>query len=644
MTFRPKLPRFMLAPQGAGKLLHALSQACPLPIFALDPRGVVLWLNRAAESTFGWPAEELVGRPYPLVPESDRAEFERLLERARQGEALRNVEGTRRKRDGTAIPVCAYVAPFYDRRGQCAGTMTMLVDVSERKRMEETRQWLAAIVESSEDAIIGKALDGTITSWNRAAERIYDYPAAEVVGRSIRILLPPGRPHEIDGILERISRGGQVDHFETVRVRKDGRSIDVSLTISPVRDADGRVVGASAIARDITRSRHMEAQLRHAQKMEAVGRLAGGIAHDFNTLLGAILGNTELLLAESDSPAAVRAKAEEMKEAAARAASLTRQLLRFTRQQTLAPRPLDLNAALADMENMLRRLAGESVEFSTALESGLGEVRLDPSELLQIILNLVANARDAMPGGGRLLIETASIVLDKASAPALPGLRPGPHVLLTVRDNGVGMDEETLAHIFEPFFTTKEPGRGAGMGLATVYGIVRQSNGAIWAASTPGGGTTFRIYLPRAEAAEAYPAAPAGPGAEPFPRGSGTILLVEDSRLLRRVAKEFLERAGYRVLDAGSPAEALATAGKHPDAIDLLLTDVVLPEMAGPELVRRLQAERPGFRVLYMSGYADDALAKAGLSRLTVPFIDKPFTWQTLAEKVREVLAAPRSS
>jgi PAS domain S-box-containing protein len=633
----------MLARQGAGNLLHALSQACPLPIFALDPEGVVLWLNQAAESAFGWPAKTLVGKPYPLVPESGRDEFERLLERARQGEALRNVEVSRRRRDGTLVPVSAYVAPFYDKRGRYAGTMAMLVDISERKRMEETRQWLAAIVESSEDAIIGKTLDGTITSWNRAAERIYDYPAAEVIGRSIGILFPPDRPHEIDGILERIKRGGRVDHFETVRVRKGGCPIGVSLTISPVRDADDRIVGASAIARDITRSKRMELQLRQAQKMEAVGRLAGGIAHDFNNLLGVILGDTELLLAEVDSPAALRAKAEEIKEAAKRAASLTRQLLGFARRQTHAPTPLDLNAALADMEGMLRRLAGESVEFSTALEPGLGQVRLDPSDLLQVVLNLVANARDAMPGGGRLTIETSSVVLDEASAPALPGLRPGPHVLLAVRDTGVGMDSDTLGRIFEPFFTTKEPGRGAGMGLATVYGIVRQNNGAIWAASEPGDGTTFRIYLPRAEAVAARAAGPAESSTEAFPRGSGTILLVEDSRLLRRVAKEFLERAGYHVVDAGSPAEALATAKKHPGAIDLLLTDVMLPEMTGPELVRRLEDERPGVRVLYMSGYAGDVLAKVGLSRLSVPFIDKPFTWQTLAEKVREVLAAPRS-
>jgi PAS domain S-box-containing protein len=644
MAFRPRLPRFLFARRGAGKLLHALSQACPLSIFALDPRGVVLWLNGAAESTFGWPAEKLVGKPYPLVPESGRGAFERLLERARLGEALRNVEVSHRKQDGTTIPVSAYIAPFYDQRGEYAGTMTMLADISERKRMEETRQWLAAIVESSEDAIIGKALDGTITSWNRAAERIYDHPAAEAIGRSIRILLPPDRPHEMDKILERIRGGGRVDHFETVRVRKDGRPIDVSLTISPVRDADGRVVGASAIARDITRSRRMESQLRQAQKMEAVGRLAGGIAHDFNSLLGVILGDAELLLVESGSPAAVRAKAGEMKEAAARAASLTRQLLGFARRQTLAPGPLDLNAALADMENMLRRLAGEPVEFSTALEPDLGPVRLDPSDLLQIVLNLVSNARDAMPGGGRLRIEASSVALDEASAPALPGLRPGPHVLLTVSDTGHGMDGETLARIFEPFFTTKEPGRGAGMGLATVYGIVRQNNGAIWVASEPSGGTTFRIYLPRAEAAVVHPAAPTESGAEPLGRGSGTILLVEDSRLLRRVAKEFLERAGYRVVDAGSPAEALATAGKHTDAIDLLLTDVALPEMTGPELARRLQHERPGLRVLYMSGYAGDVLAKAGLSRQSVSFIDKPFTWQTLAEKVREVLAAPAAS
>jgi two-component system cell cycle sensor histidine kinase/response regulator CckA len=642
MTLRPSLPKFFTARRQAGKLLGALAGACPLPIFALDPKGIVLWLNHAAEQAFGWTAEEIVGKPYPVIPDSERASFEQLLARTRRGESFRDLEVLRQKRDGSLTSVIAYTAPLRDARGRLIGTMAMLADLAERKRLEETRQWFAAIVESSDDAIIGKTLDGIITTWNRGAERIYGYTAAEAVGRSIKIVLPPDRATEMDEILSRVKARGHVDHFETVQVRKDGRRIDVSLTIFPVQDSAGRLLGASLIARDITARKHLEAQLRQAQKMEAVGRLAGGIAHDFNSLLAVILGDAELLLAHPALPQAVYTKMEEVKEAGQRAASLVRQLLAFARRQEQAPGPLDLNAALADMEGMLRRLAGESIEFSLALESGLGPVGVDSSDLLQVVLNLVANARDAMPAGGRLSIGTSNLILDEASARALPGLRPGPHVLLTVSDSGAGMDAETLAHMFEPFFTTKEPGRGTGIGLATVYGIVRRAGGAVSVWSEPGKGTTLRIHLPRVEAEAVASSSEPSASAGPILRGSGTILIVEDSRLLRRVTREFLERAGYRVVLAASPAEAIQAARSHFGSIDLVLTDVVLPEMSGPELVRRLLAEHPSLRVLYMSGYADDVLAKAGLSRLSAPFIDKPFTGQALAEKVRQVLTAAR--
>jgi CheY-like chemotaxis protein len=372
--------------------------------------------------------------------------------------------------------------------------------------------------------------------------------------------------------------------------------------------------------------------------MEAVGRLAGGIAHDFNNLLTVVTGRVELLLRRLPPGEPVRRDLELIKKTGDRAAMLTRQLLAFSRKQMLQPKVLDLNGIVAGVVQMLQRLIGEDIDLVTLLDPNLGPVRADPAQLEQIILNLAVNARDAMPQGGRLVIETANIDLDETFAAVNPGATAGPHVLLQVSDTGAGMSPEVQAHIFEPFFTTKDVGKGTGLGLATVYGIVKQHDGYITVESTPGAGATFRIYLRRIE--EAPRDAEVGAAASRAVTGSETVLLVEDEDGLRELAREILTAAGYKVLVAAGPVEGLELAGRHGGPIHLLLTDVVMPQMSGRELADRLVPEHPGMRVLYMSGYTDDAIVHHGVLDPGTVLLPKPFTPDALTRKVREVLAS----
>jgi PAS domain S-box-containing protein len=636
----------------------------------------------------------------------------------------------------------------------------------------EKARRLADIVDSSDDAIIGKTLEGVITSWNQGARRIFGYTADEVVGKSISLLIPPGREEEEPTILEMLAKG-ENKRFETVRRRKDGQDIDVAVTVSPVRDPGGRVVGISKVARDITdrkrtegelarardaaqaaalhasevrfarladsgligialsdasgairdandmylrtlgytredlragklrwaemtppewklanvrvaeqlaRSgvavpfekeyfrkdgsrvpvlvgiatleptsninfmidlterkraettlRETENQLRQAQKMDAVGRLAGGVAHDFNNLLSVIMSYSEMALGDLKPSDPLHADMGEIHKAASRAAGLTRQLLLFSRQQVVEPRVLDLHEVLASMDKMLRRILGEDVEMVLLAPTTTGRINADPSHLEQVVMNLVVNARDAMPTGGKLTIETANVVLDESYA---LGHR---HVMLAVTDTGTGMDRETQTRIFEPFFTTKEKGKGTGLGLSTVFGIVQQSGGSVWVYSEPGKGTSFKIYLPRVDAEADAPVLQVPTGTL---RGTETILLVEDEEQVRAVVLNVLRRQGYHVITTQNAGEALLLCERHTDKIDLLLTDVVMPGMSGPELARRLATSRPEMRVLCMSGYTDDSIVRHGVLDSGVAFLQKPVTPASLAKKVREVLDA----
>jgi two-component system, cell cycle sensor histidine kinase and response regulator CckA len=473
---------------------------------------------------------------------------------------------------------------------------------------------------------------------NDAALRHYGYSRDEFLAMTLRDIRPPDEVQALDEFAAARRRETHLTAFRSDRVwkhrKKDGTLIDVKIAGSPI-PFEGREAWL-VLSSDVTEEKRLEAQLRQSQKMESVGRLAGGVAHDFNNLLGVITGYGELLQREIGPGHRAFARVTEIRKAADRAADLTRQLLAFSRKQVLAPKVLDLNAVVSDIEKMLRRLIGEDVQLITVFEEGLGSVQADPGQMDQVIVNLAVNARDAMPKGGKLILETANVDLDQSYAQTRLEASAGRHVMLAVSDTGHGMDQETLSHLFEPFFTTKEPGKGTGLGLATVHGIVRQSGGHVSVYSEKGRGTTFKVYLPRYDAAH-EPAAPLPAGAS-APSGTETILLVEDEPSLRVMIGEILEAAGYKVLEGPSAEEALAAAGSYGGVISLMLTDVILPRMSGRQVADALRASRPDTRVLFMSGYTDDAIGHHGILDPGTHFLQKPFTTDGLLHKVREVL------
>ncbi len=501
---------------------------------------------------------------------------------------------------------------------------------------EERALRLAAIVASSDDAIISKDLDGRVQGWNPAAERIFGYTAAEMVGQSVFRLIPPHLHAEEDEILARIRRGEHVAHYETTRLRKDGQQVLIALTVSPIRDAGGASVGASAIKRDITGQRSVEAQLRQAQQLEALGQLAGGVAHDFNNILTAIFGYTALLLRKVPADDHRRADVMGIQEAADRAAALTQQLLAFGRNQMIQPTVVDLREVLDNTGRMLQRLLGEHIELAIVPGPIVSPVFADRGQLGQVLVNLAVNGRDAMPHGGRLTIEAGDSPLTEEYAESHLAVSPGSYVLLAVSDTGDGMTPEVKARIFEPFFTTKPRGKGTGLGLSTVFGIVKQCGGHIFVYSEPGHGTTVKVYLPRAEGA-AGAVAPAAE-APPDVRRPGTILLVEDDASIRAVTRRLLEIGGYTVLEAATPSKARDLAERSGGPIHLLLTDVVMPEMSGPQLAALIREQRTELPVLFMSGYADDAITRHGRLDPGAEFLPKPFAPDTLLRRVQQVL------
>ncbi len=638
---------------------------------------------------------------------------------------------------------------------------TLREEVNERRAQEVDLRRLAAIVESSDDAITAITLNQIITDWNPGAERLLGYRRSEMIGQPMSRIMPPDRLGEPARSLQRLAAGDRVDRHETVRVRKDGKEIHVSMTISPLRDMQGKVIGDTAIFRDIserktiedalrrseagfrslvdnapygilrtkpdgrilqanpamvrmlgyasehemlslnmakdvfrraedrtgttawcakqdsvqgleiewkrkdgsvfmvrcdahlvkdsdgylecletfvedvTERRKMELQLRQGQKMEAVGRLAGGIAHDFNNLLGVISGYAELVSEQIDPASEVRNSVEQIRKAADRASSLTGQLLAFSRQQVLETKVLNLNLIVEDMAKMLPRLLGEDIELQVSLDPVLGAVKADQGQIEQVIMNLAVNARDAMPGGGKLAIRTGGVRFDAELALKHPPMTPGDYALLSVSDTGMGMDKQTQTHIFEPFFTTKERGRGTGLGLATVYGFVKQIGGYVWVESEPGVGSTFAIYLPLTceEAPQNVPVAvvPASSG-----YGAGTILLVEDEESLRTLTRSILEQGGYTVLEACNGMEAVEIARDNSGPIHLLLTDMVMPGMNGRAVAEKVGQLHPGIRIAYMSGYTGFSTREA--ASLDAVVIAKPFTRNILLQKLSEAM------
>jgi two-component system cell cycle sensor histidine kinase/response regulator CckA len=509
----------------------------------------------------------------------------------------------------------------------------------------EVASRLAAIVESSDDAIIGKTLDGIITSWNSGASAMYGYAADEMVGQDISVLIPPDRAGELGPILGRLRRGEHIGHFETTRLRKDGSLIDVSVSVSPIRDATGAVVGASTVARDMTARNHreagrraMEARLHQAERMETVGQMAGGIAHDFNNVLGVIVGYAGLVAEETADRPAVLADVEQISAAAKRAARLTRQLLIFSRRDPAQPEAVSLGAIISDLQGLLSVSVGGQVELRFDTAAILPAIQADRGQVEQVLLNLAVNARDAMPLGGILTIGTALAEFDEGHTCLHPAVNPGRYVVLTVGDTGNGMSKEVMARIFDPFFTTKPLGRGTGLGLSTVHGIVTRAGGSVSVDSAEGIGTTFQIYFPAIGAAAAASPAAAAPGAVPGVQGNGeTILVVDAEPSVRQVVSRILRGNGYATHEARSSEEALALASSHD--VQLLLTDSVMQDMSGPALAERAAELRPGLRVLHMSGYSAGVLGAHAPCNGTAAFVEKPFTAQALLEQVHAVLS-----
>jgi PAS domain S-box-containing protein len=480
-------------------------------------------------------------------------------------------------------------------------------------------------------------LEGRVVDVNEAFLRTLGYTREEAIGRTtVELGLWPSDEARTHSVQE-TQQFGRVQQIEIEgRTKESARR--TLLYSAELIDLEG-VPHVLILTTDVTERRQLEDQLRQAGKMEAVGQLAGGVAHDFNNILTAILGYADLLAEGLPAADQRREDLEEIRKAAQRAAALTRQLLAFSRKQVLEPRALDVNVLVDNMDKMLRPLLGENVELRAMPAPNLHAVRADPNQIEQVILNLAINARDAMPQGGKLTIETANVDLDEHYAARHATVVPGPHVMLAVSDTGTGMDAATQARIFEPFFTTKDPGRGTGLGLATVYGIVKQSGGSIWVYSEPGQGTTFKIYLPALHA----PADRLGRPSAPAPGlvGTETILLVEDDEQLLHVAHRALEARGYTVLTAARGDAALETARGHAGPIHLLLSDVTIPDMDGRTLAATLREQRPDVRILYMSGYADQAIVRHGVLAATVAYLPKPFTTEAIARRVREVLDTP---
>ena len=513
----------------------------------------------------------------------------------------------------------------------------------ERNRAENSvRQWekrFEDLFENTKDILFTMDLDGNVTSVNKAAEEVMGWPRNEALGKNVKGLVAPEHAVACNEVMHRILNEEFLQHFEFAMLRKDGRKVLLEASARLIR-SKGNKDCVQGIARDVTERRQLENIVRQSQKLEAIGRLSGGLAHDFNNLLCVINGHTELLTeALQPGDPAIRSVTQ-IRKAADSAAALTRQLLAFSRRQVFHPQVVDLNTIVTETERFLARLIDEHIEFCTALAPALGRVAVDPIQVEQVIINLVLNARDAMPEGGKLTIETANVDIEEDEQSGLSQIPAGKYVLLALTDTGCGMNEETQSRIFEPFYTTKEMGKGTGLGLATVYGIVKQSGGFIWVYSEEGQGTTFKVYFPRV----ASPLTEARPNRQiEINKGTETILVVEDAEPLRVLTKEFLTASGYTVLEAANGDEAIRIAQSHAGPIDLLLTDVIMPRMGGKPLVEQMAQIRPHTRVLYMSGYPNDGIVQAGILANGVALLEKPFTREILSKRVRQVLdeAAP---
>jgi two-component system cell cycle sensor histidine kinase/response regulator CckA len=585
-------------------------------------------------------AEEMLGRPWRDVANTEDAS--RVEAEIREGLRRRGKwfgELTLHDSNGRGLPVEMAVTAMID-----GGVVLVGRDLTERMRAEraqaEAESKYQMIVErvAAISYIAELGMEGRWRYVSPQIESILGYTQEEWLADSknwVRFVHPDDHAAVQDA--EDACIKGLAFQAEYRITRKDGRVIWVSDSAVVVQGAEGYPVMEGIIV-DITERKQLEGQLQQSRRMEAVGRLAGGIAHDFNNLLTIIKGYTELAVQRKEVPAPVRADIEHIEDASERAAGLVRQLLAFSRKQVLQPKNLDLNGVVLGLEKLLRRLIGEDIEMKTVVSAGLGTIKADPAQVEQVLMNLVVNARDAMPKGGRMIVETSNVDLDRTYASEHISVKPGSYVMLAVSDSGTGMSPETIAHIFEPFFTTKGGTKGTGLGLATVYGIVKQSGGYIWVYSEPDKGSTFKVYFPRVdELADRDSRKAHDPRAK---RGTETILLVEDDDAVRELAEVILASQGYKVICANGPKRAEEIAAERSQEIALVLTDVIMPTMSGRELVKKLGTRNPKMRVLYMSGYTDNVIAQGGVLEEGLAFLQKPFTPRALAQKVREVLDA----
>jgi len=623
------------------ELFHLISENAADMIAVVDLNGRRIYNSLSYQKILGYSPEELqASSAFEQIHPEDRERVKKAAEDSSRSGVGKTLEYRLRHKNGTWVVLESTSSVILDAVGKPENLVLVNRDVTERKRTEEalwrSEAGFRSVVESAPYGIYRLSIAGQFLQVNPALQKMLGYASAEEVLKTDPANTIFRFADEYQRLTELLTRNEELKDLEMDWKRKDGAFITVRCSGRRVNDENGDPAYFEMFAEDVTEKRVLEKQLQMSQKMEAIGRLSGGIAHDFNNLLGVIIGYSRVLRRSLGASSELSEHAQEIEKAGERAASLTKQLLAFSRQQVLTPAVLNLNVLATDMEKMLPRLLGEDIEVSLELDLQLGNVKADQSQIEQVIMNLAVNARDAMPSGGRLKIQTANVELDQAFVRNHPGSKVGSQVVLIVTDSGTGMDTGTLAHIFEPFFTTKETGKGTGLGLATVYGIVKQSNGYIGVETTLGKGTSFQMFLPRCDGQPAVGEKKSDTANNL--RGSETILLVEDSEPLRKLAKTYLEFCGFHVLSAESGESALQIAKGSSESFDLLLSDVVMPGMNGRVLAEQLLQLQPRTKVLYMSGYTDSFIAGHGVLDPGVHVLHKPFTEEVLIRKVREIL------
>jgi two-component system cell cycle sensor histidine kinase/response regulator CckA len=615
----------------------------PVGYFEYNVEGLIKNVNRTYLEMLGYKFEEMIGQPvWKFIVEEEVARQQILEKLAGTAPPGRGVERTYRRKDGTRLPVLIEDRILRDSEGRIIGIRTTIQDITERKHTEESLRESEVkyrqLVEYAPSGIFEIDLNTfKFLNVNDVMCEVMGYSKEEFLSISPLELLTEENRNLLAEGMEKMLSGEKISDSAEVKLRTKDKSEFWALVNTKMFYKNGKPFKAQVVAQDISERKRLEEQLIQSQKMEAVGQLAGGIAHDFNNLLTVIKGYGQLSLLDLKESDPLWGNIQEIQKATQRASDLTRQLLAFSRRQILDLKVLNLNSLVRDLNKMLRRIIGEDIELITLLNEDLGRVKVDPGQIEQLILNLAVNARDAMPSGGKLIIETKNVEIDVEYVAAHIGLTPGRYVRLSVSDTGVGMSQEIVEKAFEPFFTTKETGKGTGLGLSTVYGIVKQSGGSIQAYSEPGFGTTFNIFLPRVE--ENLDALDLQKESDLLPKGSETVLLVEDESSVRNLAYRILCQQGYTVLEAANGDEALCIVQEHiGKEIDLLLTDVVMPRMSGKELADRLKTLKPELKVLFTSGYTDDSIVHRGVLATGTHFLQKPFSPKTLSQKVREVL------